>query len=80
MKTYKVTWYETVGNHYHTEVKANSEEEARLLIDEDIDGTRTNVIEEDHSEVIDWEILSVKDALLGMRGYLILEDDPLNEK
>ena len=56
MKTYRVEWKEYQTIYYSTEVTAENEEDAKLLIDEDIDGSRTEVITEDHSEVTDWEI------------------------
>lgn len=61
MKKYKVEWYEEVAKMYSTEVIANSVEEAKLLIDKDIDEARTGVIEEDHEEAIDWEIQAVRE-------------------
>ena len=61
MKTYKITWYETVHNYYQTEIKANSAEEAKRIIDEDVNEARTGVTEETHAEVQEWEILTVNE-------------------
>lgn len=51
MKKLKVKWREHVVNYYSTEVDAISKIGARRLILENIADIRTNVSEEDHSEV-----------------------------
>ena len=60
MSKFKVKWREYVVNYYSAEIEAKSKNQAYTIISRDINGARTNVTEEDHSEVEDWYIDSVE--------------------
>jgi len=60
MSKYKVDWYEACTKGYSTIVEAASEAEAKELIDYDVDGVRTSIVNPDYEEVDDWDIINIK--------------------